>query len=222
MKPMPASKTTRKQVSKGTKEAVLSEFNHRCAICGADRPQIHHIDENPSNNEPQNLLPLCPNCHLTDQHNPTSPVDHRKLALFRKFKDPTILWPQFEPFFRRVVFLLELSETDFDSTDMESRVDELVRFIGELQMGAFYAEQIRKLIEPPSIVRGTLTGGFNNNANEHLDLEHRRDCVEKYQKDRDPTWELVVELLRYQTWEQPASLRSGLNRFLSALLPPHR
>jgi hypothetical protein len=78
-------------IPKQIREQVLVEFNHRCAVCGADRPQVHHIDEDPSNNEPLNLLPLCPNCHLIDQHNPTGGMEIPKLLLFRRFKDPAIL-----------------------------------------------------------------------------------------------------------------------------------
>ena len=71
----------RQTLPKAKRESILREFNHRCAICGSDRPHIHHIDEDATNNELENLLPLCPNCHLLDQHNPTSPVDPRKLYL---------------------------------------------------------------------------------------------------------------------------------------------
>jgi hypothetical protein len=35
------------------------------------------------------------NCHLIDQHNPTSPVHPKKLEMFRRFKDPAILKSQF-------------------------------------------------------------------------------------------------------------------------------
>ena len=42
---------TRENIPKKTKEALLDEYDHRCAICGGDRPHVHHIDENPSNNE---------------------------------------------------------------------------------------------------------------------------------------------------------------------------
>src|ERR1035441_2967653 len=88
----------RPAILRPARERVLSEFCHRCPICGGEKPQVHHIDENPTNNDLLNLLPLCPNCHLTDQHNPTAPMVPAKLALFRKFKDPTILSPQFVSF----------------------------------------------------------------------------------------------------------------------------
>src|ERR1051326_3314497 len=93
-----------------TKQQVLSEFNHRCSICGADRPQLHHIDENPENNDPLNIIPLCPNCHLIDQHNPSAQVDPGKLRMFRLHKDPAILKPQFHPLFLRLLFLDSVSD----------------------------------------------------------------------------------------------------------------
>lgn len=37
---------------------------HEYAICGFDKiVAIHHIDENHDNDDPQNLIPLCPNHH---------------------------------------------------------------------------------------------------------------------------------------------------------------
>ena len=48
-------------------------FNYHCARCGIDcrNPashvavlQVHHIDENPRNNNFENLIPLCARCHL--------------------------------------------------------------------------------------------------------------------------------------------------------------
>lgn len=42
-------------------------FRHHpkcCAICGFDRVvEVHHFDENHRNNDPRNLVPLCPNHH---------------------------------------------------------------------------------------------------------------------------------------------------------------
>lgn len=35
-----------------------------CVVCGEDKiVEVHHYDENHSNNEPSNLVPLCPNHH---------------------------------------------------------------------------------------------------------------------------------------------------------------
>lgn len=59
-----------------TKQKLLEQRGHRCEQCGLetwlDRPialELHHIDGNISNNAEQNLMLLCPNCHLlTDTH----------------------------------------------------------------------------------------------------------------------------------------------------------
>lgn len=103
----------RKAIPKAVKDAVLKEFNHHCAMCNTANPHVHHIDENPENNDPQNLLPLCPNCHLLDHHNPTAVVDPKKLSLFRQFKDPRILSSEFHPLFIRLRFLLDLNNDNF-------------------------------------------------------------------------------------------------------------
>jgi len=46
------------------KTIALQNHAHSCAICGFDKiVAIHHIDETHSNNDPSNLIPLCPNHH---------------------------------------------------------------------------------------------------------------------------------------------------------------
>ena len=46
------------------KTIALQHWKHECAICGFDKiVAIHHIDENHNNNDPKNLIPLCPNHH---------------------------------------------------------------------------------------------------------------------------------------------------------------
>ena len=133
---------------------VLREWRHRCAVCGADGPQVHHIDEDHSNNDPANLLPLCPNHHLRDQHDPTSKIAPRKLALFRRYKDPAILSPQFEPLFRRLLFLDDVGRPPSKSAgalaavyELEERANELSAFVRALGMGEFYGEQIATLAQ---------------------------------------------------------------------------
>jgi len=52
---------------------VRELFNYYCSRCGKDCRntknaemvlQVHHIDENPGNNDLENLIPLCASCHL--------------------------------------------------------------------------------------------------------------------------------------------------------------
>ena len=52
---------------------VRELFDFYCARCGKDCRnsknhesvlQVHHIDENPGNNDLENLIPLCSACHL--------------------------------------------------------------------------------------------------------------------------------------------------------------
>lgn len=44
---------------------IASKFyEKKCAVCGEDRVvDVHHIDENRNNNDPSNLIFLCPNHH---------------------------------------------------------------------------------------------------------------------------------------------------------------
>ncbi len=130
----------RKRTPKPTREAVLDEYSHRCAICGGDRPQIHHIDENPNNNDPMNLIPLCPNQHLSDQHNPTRQIPIPILKLFREYKDPAILKPQFKPIHDRMFYLY--SFLTLSCLQIEEAQGELCDFIASLAMGACYKEKI--------------------------------------------------------------------------------
>ena len=181
------------------REAVLKEFNHRCAICGEVRPQIHHIDESNANNDPLNLLPLCPNCHLTDQHAPTAKLQPEKLALFRKHKDPTILKSEFEPLYRRLKFLDHI--TDETSVEqLEKDTEELVSFVKALAMGGFYGEKIESLIKKPA-------WAYIRFLERDDDWEHRKHVSEnemKYRNQlrtvREEVYGLAVELLRYQSW----------------------
>ena len=175
----------------------MDEFRHRCAICGADRPQIHHIDGDPSNNNVDNLLPLCPNHHLTDQHNPTAPFDPEKLALFRHYKDPAILGTKFEPLFRRMKFLRQISDTD-PVDQLSDRVDELLGFVAHLKMGPFYRRQIDSFVKKPR--RHAAVWGRNSTESEKAKVERDHSYRAKLRRATDQVEALVVELLRYQGW----------------------
>lgn len=51
---------------KGTRyRTIVKEFHEmKCIICGEDKIiSVHHYDENHTNNNPNNLIPLCPTHH---------------------------------------------------------------------------------------------------------------------------------------------------------------
>jgi hypothetical protein len=189
----------RLHIPKVIRDAVLAEFNHRCAICGADKPQVHHIDENPSNNDPANLIPLCPNCHLVDQHNPTRLIEPEKLKLFRKHKDPTILKPQFHPLFNRIRFLDSIND-DADPRELERMATELVNFVAALEMGSFYSTQFEELLKRPNYF-WFATGEPGESARLRAEeISHAKEYREKLRQARTHVYSLVVELLRFQKW----------------------
>lgn len=50
--------------SSGYRTIALRNHKKECVVCGFDKiVAIHHIDENKKNNDPSNLIPLCPNHH---------------------------------------------------------------------------------------------------------------------------------------------------------------
>jgi len=55
----------RKSLSKELRAAVYQLYDSRCSRCNSDHAnQIHHKDNNPSNNNIKNLQLLCYDCHL--------------------------------------------------------------------------------------------------------------------------------------------------------------
>jgi hypothetical protein len=196
----PQSNVMKKRITvpQKVRDQVLREFNHLCALCGASNPQVHHIDENPSNNDPENLLPLFPNCHLTDQHNPTARIDTNKLRLFRKHKDPAILSHQFEPLFQRLQFLDSI-DTDSDVQQLQRRAEELIAFIAALQMGEFYSSQIANLITRAYQWHVSDFYGSNPEYDREYDKEEQQYRYQ-LQSAREGVYQLTMELLRYQSW----------------------
>lgn len=60
------NKKRRPTIPQKTKALLQKEIKSICPICPSEDVehfQIHHIDENPENNDFENLLMLCPTCH---------------------------------------------------------------------------------------------------------------------------------------------------------------
>jgi hypothetical protein len=54
---------TRVAIPEELKNEILGRTNNRCCVCQTPFVQFHHIDEDPSNNDFDNIAPVCPNCH---------------------------------------------------------------------------------------------------------------------------------------------------------------
>ena len=192
---------TRTSIPKKVREQLMKEFRHRCAICGGDQPQIHHIDEDPANNNLLNLIPLCPNCHILDQHDPTAGTDQRKLRLFRQFRDPAILTPQFHPLFVRLKFLDDIQD-DTAITELQKNAQELIGFVANLEMGKFYSERIGELTRRPRYASITIIGDPVSEARRRERLiKEAQEYREILRSNRDAVSALVIELLRFQPWQ---------------------
>ena len=58
-----------------------------CVRCGAQNSERHHIDDNPLNNAPENIMPLCRRCHtLEHQKSPTPEARAKGVAAAAKEK----------------------------------------------------------------------------------------------------------------------------------------
>jgi hypothetical protein len=61
----------REPLSSDLREHILKRAHYKCENpdCKAHiKPHIHHIDGDNSNNNPRNLIALCPNCHTKAHH----------------------------------------------------------------------------------------------------------------------------------------------------------
>lgn len=75
---LPQTYTSTGLVRSCIKKYLLEKFNHRCAKCGWHEIneytgriplEVHHLDGNWKNNNEDNLVILCPNCHsLTNNY----------------------------------------------------------------------------------------------------------------------------------------------------------
>ena len=197
---MPKNRTA---IPKPISEQVLKEYRHKCAICGRSEPQLHHLDEDPSNHDVLNLLPLCPNCHLQDTHDPTSPPDPRKLRLFRKYKDPLILDPRFHPIFVRLIVFRNEALLNKRPQLFNHQATAFLTFVESFEKGAFYGKEMLEMLRD-DVVHYKIARIMDGATDEQLDNEEKNDpqfLAKTWQYAVDSVEAMTVELLRYQDWK---------------------
>lgn len=63
------------QKSPTYRTVCFATHGKKCAVCSETRVmEVHHYDENHNNNDPKNLVPLCPTCHRVYHSNYQSDI----------------------------------------------------------------------------------------------------------------------------------------------------
>lgn len=187
-------------LTKSIRETVLKEYDNRCALCDKT-PQIHHIDEDPTNNELLNLIPLCPNHHISGQHNPNRKIEIPKLQLFRKYKKPEILLPQFGPIYTRQLFLETIEPGEEATTEIKSKVKDLINLVESMEKGKFYSGELTKLIGPINRMSVERMWGAESKQEEER-RSSNRDYRKKLIENRESAQKLLIEMIDYQNWQK--------------------
>lgn len=204
----------RKKVAPSERAAVLAEYKFCCAACGASPmsdDELHHIDENPANNDRLNLLPLCPNCHTRLTKGPL-PVG--LIRILRVEKNPNILSLPFRRLYEHMAFLDDLEkwipldgEPMVYSTEISAMVGELLKFVRDIQAGGYYADKIELML---ARVPTALSLIWFMDEDLALKQERRRgqsendrEYRERLEQARPVIHSLLVELLDYQPWRSP-------------------
>lgn len=186
-------------IPKTTQETILKEYSHSCAICYAPNPQLHHIDENPSNNDPLNLIPLCPNHHLNGQHRPHNAIHPKRLLLFRIHKHPGILAARFTPLFNRILFLEDIPD-DANGPELRDAAETLCELVTEYQMGDFYVKRLKQILP---FLPSPDTFPYDERLQKQFEREAKeisKEYVAALRQVRAEIHRNIVEMLWYQPW----------------------
>ncbi len=109
-------------ISNKVKALLQKEINSICPFCAledVDHFEIHHIDENPSNNDITNLLMLCPTCH--SKINKGDITQERVIEMKQSLKFNS---PSGEVSFREIFFkMFELHESIVSKLNLIPRND---------------------------------------------------------------------------------------------------
>jgi hypothetical protein len=209
-------KEARKNIPQKIEKQVMNEFSYECAICGESKPQLHHIDENPGNNDSLNLIPLCPNCHMNKVHNLNKGIPSELQRLFRIYKSKLILSDKFLPIFNRMKFLLAEDISSYDSKVLQSEYNDLISFIKAMEMGILYAGKIKKLLYFPleyhveivayspdpeydALVGGRPSSSYSSKSNNKG--SSIKAFTDMYRENKEKVIGLIIEQLIYQDWE---------------------
>ena len=127
--------------------------------------------------------------------------------MFRRYKDPAILSPRFQPLYGRLGFFDGVRDTEEPVEELEQSAVELIEFVEALEMGSFYAKQLRRLLRRPSHAYVFSLGGGPDPESERARRRHNREYREQLMAAKESATALVIEQLRFQNWTGEANRR---------------
>ena len=77
----------------GTRAAILARDQNTCVDCGLCLPrhmEVRHLDEDHTNNDPSNLVCVCPFCHMRDHLGPTAIASAAHVHAFDHLSQATV------------------------------------------------------------------------------------------------------------------------------------
>lgn len=109
--------TKRRNVSKRASDDIILKSARLCCVCKELGKQIHHIDGNSSNNETDNLVLLCLNCH--DEVSSSSTISRQTLTpgVLKELRDK-----HYEHIALKYKLLEERNETQLNSDNIFQEV----------------------------------------------------------------------------------------------------
>jgi hypothetical protein len=156
-----ASRKSRLAVPRVTADKVKALFRHRCAVCAAPYMELHHIDEDPGNNDEKNLILLCSNCHHGRVHGQGHTLDQHALRLYRELGHRFAATGAYRILLARSSYVTSGAFRGEAWKKLVTAFDDLVSFVKGLKHGPHFATRVRRLLQPPqqhAIVNVTVIG----------------------------------------------------------------
>lgn len=195
----------RERIPEPLKRKILSEYDHKCALpeC-SERGHIHHIDEDNTNNTPENLIPLCPNHHMNGQHNIYRKIPIERLRLFRIYKEDKLLASEADSLIGRFAKLYEAVDSGDDFSSIKSISDDFVCFIDSYKDSPYYTKKLIGLIKyrGPAIV--SYGGSEQSCENKQLLQNSYKKFPIRLLDKKEEIERLLVEFVRQQSWQSLA------------------
>lgn len=192
---MNKKKKKRTAVRKDMRDKVLVEFNHRCVCCDAPYYNIHHIDEDPSNNAEDNLIILCPNCHQGRVHGNSIMITPEQLKMYKRMKSKSVFKPIYSAIKSRIKFIETDEYERLTYDEITTKLDDLIKFIGTLNQGVYYEQELKRcLSREPRICFTDTPISIRQQQTQEIENRYKKKIKDK----KEGILKLVLECIEVQ------------------------